>query len=60
MKRTLHIEAGNCIIVRLYDENDPIWQLPEEKRERQLLADAQRDLIQEADRRSAEQVTVRG
>lgn len=59
-------EDGSCMVAdeyfvsRLYAENDSIWQLPEEKRKRKLLADVQRALLTEADKLAQTPYTIRG
>lgn len=50
----------NTAISREYDDDDPIWSLVTEKRERQMLADAQRDLAIKAEELSRTQITERG
>lgn len=60
MKWPVGIEAGETSLVRKYELDDPIWKLPQEKRERQALADAQRDLAVLADQLAQTKVTERG
>lgn len=58
--RTIEIVVGNTKISRSYGDDDLIWGLPPEKRERKLVADTQRDLIEEADRLANTPYAVRG
>lgn len=60
MERAITINIGPLMIKRQYPVDDPIWALPDEKAERKAIADAQRDLAQEADARSHTQYVVRG
>ena len=54
------VVLGGTRIERDYPERDPIWTLPEEKRERKAIADAQRDLAEGADALSKTPYTIRG
>ena len=60
MMRRMKYRFGDVQITRLYGPDDPIFRLPDEKQDRQLVADVQRDLQVEADRLAATPVTVRG
>ncbi|CCD93616.1 hypothetical protein BRAO375_2730014 [Bradyrhizobium sp. ORS 375] len=57
---TIEIIVGGTKLIRDYAPDDSIWLLPEEKRERKALADAQRDLIMGADRLAQTPYAVRG
>jgi hypothetical protein len=57
---TIEIIVGRTRLIRDYAPDDSIWSLPEEKRERQALADAQRDLAMGADRLAQTPYAVRG
>jgi hypothetical protein len=54
------VVIGGTRLERDYPERDPIWSLPEEKRERQAVADAQRDLAAGADALSMTPYAIRG
>lgn len=54
------VVLGGTRIERDYPAKDPIWSLPEEKRERQAVADAQRDLAAGADRLAMTPYAIRG
>jgi hypothetical protein len=58
--QTIELKSGNMIITRTYPDDDLIWGLPQEKRERKAIADCRRDLAVMADELSHEQVVVRG
>lgn len=47
-------------IVVSYEHDHPVWNLSEDKRERKAIADAQRALTVEADKRAATPQTIRG
>lgn len=46
---SVQIDLGKTVIYRHYEPNDPIWNLDQEKRKRQAMADAHRDIILAAD-----------
>jgi len=52
--------VGSLTIVRFYENEDKFWNLPEDKKLRQLIADVQRDLTIEADRLVQIPYQVRG
>lgn len=56
----VRLRVGLTTIMREYHTDDPIWSLVTEKAHRQLLADVQRDLAKEADKRAKTKVTERG
>lgn len=58
--KVIGLVIGATTLVRTYPDNDPIFALEDEKQKRKMLADAQRDIIAEANRRTAIPVTVRG
>lgn len=58
--RGIRLTFGDVTIVRFYGEDNPIWNLPQEKRERQLVADVQRELSAEADRLAQIKIVERG
>ncbi|GLH77405.1 hypothetical protein SSBR45G_23130 [Bradyrhizobium sp. SSBR45G] len=57
---TIEVIVGGTRLIRDYAPDDSIWSLPEEKRERKALADAQRDLAIGADRLAQTPYAVRG
>lgn len=56
---TVHISAVGSV-TRMYAEGDPIWRLEAEKRERQVIADIQREILAWTDFKAQTRVTVRG
>jgi hypothetical protein len=58
--RGVKVQTGQLTVTRFYPDEDAIWSLPLEKRQRKLIADAQRDLALEADRLSNEKIVERG
>lgn len=54
------LRIGNTLIHKRYPDDDPIWKLPIEKQDRQLIADVRKDLEIEADRLVKIQITERG
>lgn len=62
MKTPITVKVSDDLYVtRFYDGKDAIFTFPELKRDRKVLADAQRDLAIEVDRRVADEpYQVRG
>lgn len=62
LERTVGYQVPNTdtFICKEYPEDDRIWNLPNEKRVRKLIADVRKDLQIEADRLVQIMETVRG
>jgi hypothetical protein len=60
MKKSVEILTSAGSYMHFYDEADPIWNLPEEKRKRQAVADIQRELLKLSDELSQTPYQIRG
>ncbi len=52
--------SPTCSITRTYPDNDYIWTLPSDKRDRKVISETIRDLTSHADQLVKKRITIRG